>query len=98
MTPRGRPNGSPARCSWLVLLPEIDETVPEASLRQDVLRVAGIGLDLLSQVVDIKPDVMGLLAVLIAPHFGQQRLVGQDPPRVAYQMVAVSYTHLRAHE
>ena len=50
------------------------KSVTHAAFRQDIFGVGGVLFQLLAQVVNIKADVMRLVAVFIAPHFGEQLL------------------------
>src|SRR5215216_5181127 len=66
---------------------EVDEAVAEALLGQDVLRVAGVGLDLLAQVGHVEAHVVLLLPVLPAPDACEQRLGRHDAARIRDELV-----------
>ena len=68
-------------------MPEVHKAVADAALRQNVLRVRRVFLDLLAQVVDVQPDVVRLVAVLVAPDLRQQLIVRNCPARVLDQVV-----------
>src|SRR5579884_3694544 len=65
----------------------VDEAIAQPALRQDVLWVRRVGLDLLAQVSDVQPNVMLFLAIFVAPNLRQQRLVRKDSARIGNQMV-----------
>ncbi len=66
---------------------EIDKTVAHAPLGEDVLGFARVRLYFLAQVGDVQPHVLAFIAIFIAPHFGENHLVGHDLPGVLYQVV-----------
>src|SRR5207302_10554017 len=65
----------------------VRETVADAPLGQDVTRVGRVVLELLAQIVDVKPNIMRGVAVLRSPDATEQDLVGHDHARIGRQLV-----------
>src|SRR5690348_1331818 len=63
------------------------EAVAQAALGQDVFGMGRVLFDLLPQIGDVEPQIMGLVAVLVAPDLGEQRFVGEQPPGIVDQMI-----------
>src|SRR6478609_2309691 len=59
------------------------ESISDPRLAHEVARLRGVGLDLLSQLPDEHPQVLGLVDRLRSPDRLQNRAVGDDPVRVA---------------
>ena len=47
----------------LFLIPIICETIANATFSKDIMWFGGIYLDLLSQIVDVKPQIMGFVVI-----------------------------------
>jgi len=69
---------------------EIDEAVANTSFSEDIFRVGGIFLNLLAQVVDIQPDIMGFVPIFVSPHLGQNLIVGEHPTCILNKVVKQS--------
>jgi hypothetical protein len=79
----------------------VDEPVPEPGLGEDVLRVAGVWLELLPQIRDVEPNVVVLFAVLVPHTLASSVSYGISRPGLLARWyssrysVAVSRTDLR---
>src|SRR5664280_1664977 len=67
--------------------PEVHEAITNAALGQDVFGVGWILLQFLAEIVDIKPYIMWLVPILIAPDLGKQLVVRGHPPGILHQVV-----------
>src|SRR5215207_7937834 len=65
---------------------DFGERVADPGAGDHVTRGAGLGLDFLPQTGDVHPQQVRLVAVRGAPDFGQQVVLGDDPPGVARQV------------
>src|SRR5690606_14412863 len=59
---------------------EVGQAVAGAPLREQVLRVGRVVLDLLAQVADVDPQVVRVVHVLVAPYRAEQEAVGRHFP------------------
>src|ERR1035441_7293744 len=63
------------------------EHVTAAAHGDDVPRVVGIDLDLLTEPADMHADRLMLALEVVAPHLFQQHLAGDDAPAIFHQDV-----------
>ena len=67
--------------------PEIDETIADAALGEDIFGVGWVFFQLLAQIIDVKPHVMRLVAIFVSPDLGKKLIVGHHPTGILHQVV-----------
>ncbi len=65
----------------------IDEAIANTAFGEDVFGVGGVFFDFFAKVVDVQADVVGFVAVFVAPDFDKNLVVGEDEACILHEVI-----------